>query len=136
MQFVRDKDFAGVMQALEQPTDDILWLPAADPMQPYGKYLPHVPGRSFMNLPGTVVALRAGLPVAVLERQGKALRVYDSEHLSDALNVFAQEYAARRILPALSRLTLKEYPQEAAEALHSAGFKKEMQDFVLYRGYR
>ncbi len=136
MQFIRDSDFAGVMQALEQPSDDIVWLPASDPMQPYGKYLAHNPDRSFMNLPGNVVALRAGFPVAVFERQGKTLRVFDLNPLPDALHIFVQEYAGRRIFPSLSRLTLKEYPQEAADALQNAGFKKEMQDYVLYRGYR
>lgn len=136
MQFIRDSDFLGVMQALEQPADDNVWLSAVDIMQPFGKYLAHIPNRSFMNLPGNVVALRAGMPVAVFERQGKTLRVFDDASLNDALKVFVQDYAGRRVYPALSRLTLKEYPQEAAEALHEAGFKREMQDFVLYRGYK
>jgi ATP-dependent Lhr-like helicase len=136
MQFLRDSDFLGVMQALEQPSNDIVWLSAVDIMQPYGKYLAHVPERSFMNLPGNVVCMRAGLPIAVFERQGKTLRVFDEVSLHDALKGFVQDYAGRRIYPALSRLTLKEYPQNAAEVLHEAGFKQEMQDFVLYRGYK
>jgi ATP-dependent Lhr-like helicase len=136
MQFIRDSDFLGVMQALEQPSDDIVWLSAVDIMQPFGKYLVHIPDRSFMNLPGNVVAIRAGLPIAVFERQGKTLRVFDGARLSDAIKVFVQDYAGRRVYPALSRLTVKEYPQDAADILHEAGFKREMQDFVLYRGYK
>jgi ATP-dependent Lhr-like helicase len=136
MQYLRESDFLGVMQALEQPEEETVWLPAADPMQPFGKYLAHVPDRSFMNLPGSAVAIKKGLPVAVLERQGKGLRVFDFSAINEALQAFVQDYAARRIFPALSRLTIKEYPPEAGEALHDAGFKREMQDYVLYRGYR
>ncbi len=136
MQFIRDNDFAGVMQALEQLGDEIVWLPAVDPMQPYGRYLAHFADRSFMILPGTVAGLRGGVPVAVFERQGKTLRVFDQDHLSDVLKAFVHDYAGRRLFPSQSRLTLKDYPPDAAEALKSAGFKQEMQDFVLYQGYR
>jgi len=136
MQFIRDKDFLGVMQALEQPEDETVWLSAVDPMQPWGKYLAHMPDRMFMNLPGTAVALRKGIPVAVFERQGKTLRVFDNASLPNVLRIFVQDYAGRRIFPAHSRLTLKEYPLEATEAIHDAGFKNEMQDYVLYRRYQ
>ncbi len=135
MQFIRDSDYAGVTQAMENPDRDILWLPAADPMQPYGKYLPHMPDRPFMNLPGNLVALMGGMPVMVFERHGKTLRVFDAEAMEAGLAAFAKEYAARRVFSALSRITLKEYPKEAADSLQKAGFKREMQDFVLYRGY-
>ena len=40
-QFVRTEEFEGVMLALEQPRRDIQWLCAADPMQAWGKILPH-----------------------------------------------------------------------------------------------
>lgn len=93
----------------------------------------HYEGRAFMNLPGTVVALRAGIPVAVFERRGRTLRVFDGEYLGDALRVFAQDYATRRLFPAVRRITVKEYPSEAAAALREAGFSREMQDFVMYR---
>ena len=136
MQFIRESDFAGIIQALDQPEDEIVWLSAVDPMQPWGKYLPHIPERPFMNLPGTVVALQKGMPIAVFERQGKTLRVFDNVPLPDALHILAQDYAVRRIFPALPRITLKEYPPEAGEALQRAGFKREMQDYVLYRSYQ
>ncbi len=135
MQFIRDSDYSGITQMLEAQSVDIVWLPAIDPMQPYGKYLPHMPDRSFMNLPGNLVALKGGVPVAVLERQGKTLKLFDTAALDDALSAFAKEYAARRAFPALNRITLKEYPKDAADSLQKAGFKTEMQDFVLYRGY-
>jgi len=97
------------------------------------KYLAHYQDRAFMNVPGTAVALRAGVPVAVFERQGKTLRVFDHTCLSEALKTFAQDYAAQRIFPTVRHLTVKEYPSEAADALKSAGFSREMLDYVLYR---
>jgi ATP-dependent Lhr-like helicase len=90
--------------------------------------------RSFLNVPGTVVALRSGVPVAVFERQGKVLRIFDDTHLPDTLRAFAHDYARRRIYTMLNRLTIIQYPNEAVEALSSAGFLREMQDYTLYRG--
>lgn len=133
MQYVRDRDFAGVIFEMEDPDDEIIWLPAVDPAQPWGKCLAHYEGRAFMNLPGTAVALRAGMPVAVFERQGRTLRVFDHTCLAEALSVFAQDYATRRLFPAVRRITVKEYPPEAAAPLKDAGFSRVMQDFVLYR---
>jgi ATP-dependent Lhr-like helicase len=134
MQYIRESDYAGVMLALERPDGRAVWLPAADPAQPWGKCLAHRQGRAFMAVPGTAVALRGGLPVAVFERQGSALRIFDGDSLPETLAVFAQDFAARRIYPSLRRLTVKQYPGEAAEALNHAGFIPEMRDFVLYRG--
>ena len=133
VQFIRDKDFAGVMLALEQPIEDILWLSASDPAQPWGKCLPHMETRSFINVAGTAVALRTGIPLAVFERQGKVLRVFDETHLEELLKVFVDEFSRKRIFPTLNRLLVKQYPKEAAEALKDAGFIREMQDYVLYR---
>jgi ATP-dependent Lhr-like helicase len=84
-------------------------------------------------VPGAAVALRSGLPVAVFEQQGKVLRVFGQDSLRDSIKVFAQEFHAKRIFPALRRLTVKQYPPEATEAFKLAGFEREMQDFVLYR---
>ncbi|MDR1062121.1 MAG: hypothetical protein LBL83_13155, partial [Clostridiales bacterium] len=75
-QFVRESDYAATVQLLARPARDIIWLSAADPAQQWGKCLPHRPGRSFMNVPGTAVALCAGAPVAVFMRFGQALRIF------------------------------------------------------------
>jgi ATP-dependent Lhr-like helicase len=45
MQYIRDREFTGIMAALEDPNDRILWLPAVDPAQPWGKSLAHLPDR-------------------------------------------------------------------------------------------
>jgi ATP-dependent helicase Lhr and Lhr-like helicase len=134
MQYLRDKDFEGIMHALEHPGDDIVWLPAIDPLQPWGKSLAHASGRSFMNVPGTAVALRAGVPVAAFERQGKLLNSFDSTALPEALRIFAHAFTQRRLFPALHRLTVKDYPPDAEVSLRGAGFVQEMRDYVLYRG--
>jgi ATP-dependent Lhr-like helicase len=135
VQFIRDKDFAGTMAALEQPPDEIKWLTAVDPAQQWGKSLPHMQDRSFLNVPGTAAALRSGIPVAVFERQGKTLRVFDHTSLPEALRIFSADFTRRTLFPTLNRLTVSQYPKEAEEALAAAGFKREMQGYVLYRGY-
>jgi ATP-dependent Lhr-like helicase len=134
VQFIRDKDFAGTIQTLINPQEELIWLPAVDPAQPWGKCLPHLPDRSFLNLPGTAVALRAGVPIALFERQGKILRVLKDDVLSDALSVFVRDFNRKRLFPTLNRVVVKQYPKEAAEALSKAGFKREYPDYVLYRG--
>lgn len=132
-QFVRSGDFGGVTAALSHPQQEWIWLNAADPMQPWGKLLPHEPGRAFANVPGTAVALRGGLPAALFERQGRTLRVFDMEGLEEALRLFVQDYKGKRIFAGKKRIVVKEYPAEAAACLVAAGFGREMQDYALYR---
>jgi ATP-dependent helicase Lhr and Lhr-like helicase len=135
MQYILESEFAGVTQALEHPDESVVWLTAVDPAQPWGKYFAHYPGRSFLCVPGTAVAFRSGLPVAVFEQQGRTLRIFDDSAIPAALQSFVQDYNGRRIYPAQRRLTVKQYPREAADALRDAGFASEMQDYTLYRGY-
>lgn len=134
-QFIREGDFAKTIRELEKPEDRIIWLSAADPAQQWGKSLA-INGReeSFINVPGTAVALRAGLPAAVFERQGKVLRVFDISALPEVLRAFTRDYTARRVFPSQKRIVVKQYPIDAAGALKNAGFKEEMRDYVLYRG--
>lgn len=132
-QFVRGQDYAAVMAALADREAEIIWLNAADPAQMWGKALGHMEGRSFLNVPGTAVALKEGRPAAVLERQGKVLRVWEEAELSDILEEFVRVFKGRQLFPDLRRLVIKEYPASAAEILKEAGFLKEMQDFVLYK---
>ncbi len=136
IQFIREKDYAGTMLTLEQPRNQIVWLNAIDPAQPWGKCLQHMSDRAFLNVAGTAVALRSGVPVAVLERQGRTLRVFEPDSMDEALEVFIQEYSRRRIFSSQSRIVVKDYPEEAAQALGSAGFIQELQGYVTYRPYR
>ncbi len=136
MQFIRDKEFAGITAALAEPDNRLRWLPAVDPAQPWGKSLKHLDDRPFINVPGTAVALRGGVPVAVLERQGRTLRVFDQIALYDALPAFKNDFNRRRLFPQSNRITVKDYPKDAEDALVRAGFTREMQDYVLYRGFR
>jgi len=135
MQFIREKDFSKTMRILEQPEKRIIWLSASDPAQPWGKSLPHMPDRSFVNVSGSAVCLHSGVPVAVFERKGKTLRIFDVSSLPEILRNFHDAYENRHIFPELKRLMVKQYPSEAAPALKNAGFIKEMQDYVLYRGH-
>ncbi len=133
IQFIRDKDFTGTMYSLEQPITDIIWLSAIDPAQQWGKSLPHKPDRAFLNIPGNTIALRAGAPIALFERQGKVLRVFEEECITEAIRIFAEDYRKKRVYSSQNRITVKQYPKEAAEAMAKAGFIREMQDYVLYR---
>ncbi len=114
--------------------EEIVWLNASDPMQPWGKVLPHEPGRGFVNVPGTVAAFRGGVPTALFERQGRVLRVFAGEQrLGEVIRLFVEEFRRGRIYAGRKRIVVKEYPAEAAEALGGSGFIREMQDYVLYR---
>lgn len=132
-QFIRAKDFESITSFLLRTQKEMIWLNAADPMQPWGKILPHAQERNFVNVQGTAVAFRGGLPVAVFERQGKTLRVFSDEKLGEILRIFAEEYKAGRIFAGRKRIVVTDYPKEAEEALAGNGFMHEMQDYVLYR---
>ncbi len=132
-QFIRDKDYITILRALKNPSKNLLWINAADPAQCWGKLLSHKEGRSFLHVPGTAVACYGGLPVTVLERQGKKLRVFEEQYLTESLTLFAEEYKKEKLFPSLRRIVIKEYPETAADALKHAGFVHEIQDYVLYR---
>lgn len=134
-QFIRKEDYEGVTAALKEPEDSIVWLNAADPAQIWGKLLSAPDGNDFMNLPGTLVALRAGRPVAVMGRQGKSLTVYEMKGIEQVMAEFVKEFKKKRVYPDLNRIVLKEYPSEMSEILKSAGFMREMNDFVLYAAW-
>lgn len=132
-QFIREKDFTATMVAFDHPGEEIIWLSAVDPAQPWGKILPHRLDRSFLNVAGSAVALRAGIPIAIMERQGKQLRIFEEQYLKEALQILSQDFARQRIFSGQNRLIVKEYPEEAVGALAAVGFKHELRDYVLYR---
>lgn len=131
-QFIRKEEYEGVTAALDKADPDMLWLNATDLAQVWGKALKQQEDRGFMILPGTAVALQGGMPVAVMERQGKILRVFDGSCLEAALREFVMEFQKKRLFAEQKRLTVKEFPQNAGPALTAAGFVREMQDYVLY----
>lgn len=136
IQFIRENDYAGTILALQNPREELTWLNAVDPVQPWGKCLPHRADRAFLNVAGSAVALKSGAPVAVFERQGKTLRVFEPNCLQEALSAFVRDYAGKRIFAEQRRIVVKDYPKDAEEPLKKAGFSRELQDFVLYRPYQ
>ena len=134
-QFVRESDFEGITEGLANPREEVVWLNAADPLQAWGKALPHGDGCAFTNVPGTAVGLYAGRPVCVMERQGGVLRVFDAARLAEVLAGFVRAYAQRAVFGTAKRITVKDYPPEAGEALAEAGFARAMNDFTLHQGY-
>jgi len=136
-QYVRDGDYTYTVAALEAPAQELRWLPAQDPCQPWGHVLKHHQDREFMLGQGTYAALHAGLPIAVFERSGAALRVFNAEPelVDSALRRFVSDFTARRVYPAAKRITVKNYPPNAEAALAAAGFARVMDDFVLRRDH-
>ncbi len=136
-QFIRGKDYEGVIRQLQNPEKKLVWVSAVDPVQCWGKILPHQDGKNFINVPGTAVACLGGKPVAVMERQGKVLRILETDltekTLEECFRLFAEEFKRGSIFPAVKRIVVKEYDDMVGEALGKAGFMKEMQDYVLYR---
>ncbi len=132
-QFIRKDDFAVVTARLLHPSKELIWINAADPLQPWGKLLSHQAGLAFTNIPGTAVALRGGLPVMLFERQGNILRVFDPAYSVEALRLFTEEYRQGRIYADRKRIVVKEYPPETAELLAECGFVRESPTYTLYR---
>lgn len=132
-QFIRRQDFEFVTAALLHPQRETVWLNAADPMQPWGRLLTHQEDRAFLNVQGTAAAFRGGLPIALFERQGRTLRVFETEGLQEILQLFEEEYRRGRIFAGRKRIVVTDYPGEAAAAFQGSGFIREMQDYVLYR---
>lgn len=132
-QFMRAEDYAGLIRELAEPEKRLIWINAADPAQPWGKLLSHREGKAFLNIPGNAVACHGGVPVAAMEKQGKALRIWDEGVQEECLRLFAQSYQKGSLFPQQKRIVVKEYSPSAVCALTAAGFHREMQDYVLYR---
>lgn len=132
-QFIRGEDFRGTVLAMQSPREEVLWLNAADPAQAWGRALKHREEASFLCVPGNAVALSAGRPVALFERQGEALRVLDTETLPEALTAFVREYRLGRVFEDKKRITVKHYPEAAKPALEAAGFQRQMLDYEVWR---
>ena len=59
--------------------------------------------------------------------------VFEDRYLAEGLMLFAEEYRRGKLFRDKKRIVVKEYQNNAAEALSGAGFLREMGDYVLYR---
>lgn len=132
-QFIRQEEFGGVTSMLLHPPGEILWISAADPLQPWGKLLPHKEGREFINIAGNAVALQGGMPTAVFERQGQILRIFEQKNLKEVISLFVEEYKKGRVFNDKKRILVKDYPKEAVCFLEECGFGREVSGYALYR---
>jgi len=137
-QFVRSPELAAFSASLHAAhgDTDIHWLSAADPAQITGRLLPHAPGREFTCIAATAVAMHQGEVIALAERNGAAFRCFEPTLLRPALESYIRAYRTGRIYPGRRKLQLAEFCPEAAEWLPIAGFRREMQYWVLDRGSR
>lgn len=131
-QFIRKDDFDGITTALQSPQDSILWMNATDPAMVWGKFLEIPEEKTFLSVAGTAVALKSGKIAAVMERQGRNLRIFE-EDAAGVMEEFTKEFKRKQIFPDQKRLIVKEYPEWSGDTLKQAGFIKEMRDYVLYR---
>ena len=92
-----------------------------------------------MNIPGTAAALRQGRAAAVMERQGKVLRIFEEEGMEAVLSEFVRCFQRKLLFPDQKRLILKEYPEHAGEPVsytHLIGllfhdFQRTLKPYVL-----
>lgn len=133
IQFIRRRDFESVTANLLHPGREAAWVCAADPAQPFGKLFSHEESREFVNVPGSAVAFWGGVPAVLFEKQGKTLRVFEKERLTEILRLFADAYKKGSIFRGKKRIVVKDYPAEAVEALVESGFVRNVQDYVLYQ---
>lgn len=132
-QFIRGTDFGGITAFLRNAGEEIVWLNGADPMQVWGKLLPHQTDRAFLNVAGSAVALRGGTPVAVFERNGGILRAFEENSLEEALEEFVKRYRQGQIFTGKKRILVKKYPDSSVKSLEKNGFSREVQGYALYR---
>ena len=132
-QFVRESDFESVVYLLKSPFESTCVLSALDPMQPYGKILPHADGRAFSRLASTAVALQAGMPVAVFEKNGEAMRIFDGENAQKAASAFADAFKNGSIFPHLKKITVKSFDPAYKDALSACGFQSDMMYMTLFK---
>jgi len=132
-QFVRESDCESVVYLLKSPAQEYRVLCATDPMQPYGKILPHTEGCAFMRLASTAVILFAGAPVAVFEKNGETFRVFHAGHAKKAVSAFAFAYKSGTIFPGLKKITVKTYDKSFKDALSESGFAPDMMDMTLFK---
>lgn len=133
MQFVREEDYGRVRLQLDAEETAAIWLPAADPVQMWGGVLEHEPGRAFTRVPGTAVCLKNGRVIAVMEKNGQTLRMFEAGYAAEALAAFVRDHGNKRIFCDKDKITVKAYAPELAEPLRAAGFTRVMLDYVLYR---
>jgi ATP-dependent Lhr-like helicase len=156
-QFIHETDFSGAVLAFEtldsgaeaeaggtantetrentaiNSQAPVYWLAATDPLQPWGRLLAHSEGRAFICVQGTAVALRGGLPVALLEKSGAVLKIFDENNLHETMKEFRSAYIGKKIFPDKKRITVKQYPPGAEVALATTGFVRVMMDYVVYQ---
>ena len=80
-------------------------------------------------MPGTAVVTSCGEVRLILERQGTQLRSFGATEADFA--ALADAFRTGKLFPGLALLTVRNYPDEAQEALTRAGFVREMRDYVL-----
>ena len=132
-QFVRESDFESVVYLLKSPSRTACVLSALDPMQPYGRILPHMEGRVFSRLASTAVVLYEGIPIAVFEKSGETMCVFDKERIHLAISAFTDAFKTGSVFPHLKKITVKSFDPAFKDALSDCGFQTDMMYMTLFK---
>ena len=130
-QFIRELDFNKTISELEQEDKKIIWLNAADPAMQLGKSLPSV--LPFLNINSTAAALSGGTLVALLEKQGNILKIFEPGMSREILEKFVLDFKSKKIFPNKDRIIIKDFPEGSETFLAEVGFRRQMLDYVLWQ---
>lgn len=129
-QFVLEEHFERFRALLANPSGQSV-LCALDPAQVYGSCLP---GAGFSRILSTAVVAEKGRIVLVAKSFAARLVFADQADYTRPIQALAQAFQSGRLWPQRKRITVREYPQEAKDALKAAGFAQEIMDYTLWRG--
>ncbi len=131
-QFVLNEAAQRAMHALNHPDREPVCIVASDPSQAWGSILKHHPDRAFMCVPSTAVVLKSGEVVMVLERGGAVIRCFDDMPM-ESLQCVARAFSLSQLWPSRTRIVVKNPDDSLRAPLLGAGFKRDTQDFVLWK---
>ena len=128
------------VRLLGSHSEDYCVVNAIDPAQAYGRILPHCSDAvSFSCIASTVIVLKLGKVVTVLEKYGERLTtVLEGNELRDSLSAVKNAFQQKRIWPVQKKLIIKVLPQDERDAtlsemLKDLGFEPEINRFVYWR---
>ncbi|NBC29127.1 MAG: ATP-dependent helicase, partial [Spirochaetes bacterium] len=134
-----------LLQGIDQDSDRIFWLSAADPASPAGIALDHLPYELPARQRSTVLVYRGTRLVIVVRRGGRDIDIDSDLDTSQApvseLFAFATTAVSRAVAP-LSRFVIETINGESAsarpiaEALRQIGFRADHSRLVLWARYR
>lgn len=130
---------AGMLNLL---SDEYRVINSCDPSQIYGQIAPRdLEKSSWICTPGTLVVIKSGKPVLIVEAYGERVKtqVNEKEILTEAFQKLVEAFNTGRIWTLNRRLRIKYINEEAGtrsficDELYRLGFEPEMMDMVYWK---